>query len=360
MSTTKCVIRIDENGPRVESNGNIVASDLRLTLKDYLPEVTNWTTWNGTLNEGDEINITTPYKFIAVRARNKNTSSGSTITPSTGPDLISACLPANNSLASNCGCNASSGEDLGVLLDFEMNQYTTYTLDTKTIYSNNTLIFDCSNGATATGVTGWTGCTLSDTLSCGGTGATGATGAIGITGGIGATCDVGSTAGATAAAKGVYEYAFVGVLDDNNLVIKTSDAECDYKCKLDYYAYTKADNDYILFIFDNTAGKWVLVKFDQKISEVVANKTPFNIIELIEWSETSYTYENSNITMPSTAEGATGATGVNSYAGTVTELDGDMPVTFKMNSLFIMESATFTGKITSKLNNLDVNVLLAV
>jgi hypothetical protein len=356
-STTKCVIRIDENGPRVESNGNTVASDLKLTLKDYIPEVKNWTTWNGILNKGDEINISTPYKFIAVRARNTGTTTGSTINPPTGEiDLTSACLPANNSLASNCGCSDDAAVSSEVLLDFEMNQYTTYELDTKTIYSTNPYIFDCSHGATAAGVTGWNGCVVGTTEPCGVTGATGATGSVGITGGIGGTCVIGATTVAQPA-QGVYEYLFTGLLKDNNLVIKTEDAECDYKCKLDYYAYIKKDNDYVMFIWDDTAGKWVIVRLDVKISEVVENKTPYNIIELIEWSTTNYTYKDSNITMPSIESGATA---INSYEGSVTEQDVNMPVVFKMNSLFIMESKTFTGKITSRLNNLDVNVMLAV
>ncbi len=221
-----------------------------------------------------------------------------------------------------------------------MNQYTTYTLSNDTIYSDNPYIFDCSHGPTASGVTGWSGCTCIDTPSCGGTGATGVTGGIGITGGIGGTCDL----GATAPAKGVYNYVFTGYLKDNNLVIKSDEAENDYKCKLDYYAYVKADNEYILFIFDDTSGKWVIVKLDQKINEIVENKTPYNIIELIEWSETNYTYKDSNITMPAEM----GATGQNYYEGSISELDSNMPVTFKLNSLFIMESKTFTGKITSK------------
>jgi len=355
-STTKCVIRIDENGPRVESNSNVIASDLKLTLKDYIPEVTNWTTWNGILNEGETISISTPYKFIALRARNAGNSVGSTLNPPTGAiDLTSACLPANNSLASNCGCSDDSSSSNEVLLDFKMDQYTTYELDNKTIYSTNPYIFDCTNGATASGVTGWSGCVINSTDPCGVTGATGATGAVGITGGIGGTCIIGATTVA-APAKGVYEYAFVGLLKDNNLVIKTDEAECDYKCKLDYYAYTKTDNEYILFIWDDTAGKWVIVRLDEKISDIVTNKISFNIIELIEWSESVYSYKNSNITMP----GVTGATGTNSYEGSVTELDIDMPVEFKLNSLFIMESKTFTGIITSRLNNLDVNIMLAV
>lgn len=352
-STKKCIIKIDEDGPSIVSNGNVVASDLRLTLRDYLPNVTNWTTWNGILNKGDEITITTPYKFIALRARNNDTSTGSTI-DSSEENLISACLPANNSLANNCGCNAGSTSASEVLLDFEMNQFTSYALDTKTIFSENSLIFDCSHGPTAAGVTGWSGCTCIDTATCGGTGATGATAAIGITGGIGGTC----IAGATSAAKGVYEYAFVGYLKNNNLVIKSSAAENEYKCKLDYYAYTKADNEYILFIFDDTSGKWVIVKLDKKINDIVQNKTAYNIIELIQWSESNYIYGNSNISMPS-AIGYT-STNVNSFTGKVSELDSNMPVTFKMNSLFIMESDNFKGKITSKVNNLDVNIMLAI
>lgn len=354
-STKKCIIKIDEDGPSIVSNGNVVASDLRLTLRDYLPSVTNWTTWNGILNKGDEIAITTPYKFIALRARNNDTSTGSTIKATDGSiDLTSACLPANNSLANNCGCNAGSTSTTEVLLDFEMNQFTSYALDTKTIFSDNALIFDCSHGPTAAGVTGWSGCTCIDTATCGGTGATGATAAIGITGGIGGTC----VAGATSAAKGVYEYSFVGYLKNNNLVIKSSAAENEYKCKLDYYAYTKADNEYILFIFDDTSGKWVIVKLDKKINDIVQNKTAYNIIELIQWSESNYIYSNSNISMPS-AIGYT-STNVNSFTGTVSELDSNMPVTFKMNSLFIMESDNFKGKIISKVNNLDVNIMLAI
>jgi len=354
-STKKCIIKIDEDGPSIVSNGNVVASDLRLTLRDYLPSVTNWTTWNGILNKGDEIAITTPYKFIALRARNNDTSTGSTIKATEGSiDLTSACLPANNSLANNCGCNAGSTSTSEVLLDFEMNQFTSYALDTKTIFSDNALIFDCSHGPTASGVTGWSGCTCIDTVTCGGTGATGATAAIGITGGIGGTC----VAGATSTAKGVYEYSFVGYLENNNLVIKSSAAENEYKCKLDYYAYTKADNEYILFIFNNTLGKWVIVKLDKKINDIVQNKTAYNIIELIEWSESNYIYSNSNISMPS-AIGYT-STNTNSFTGKVSELDSNMPITFKMNSLFILESDNFKGKIISKVNNLDVNIMLAI
>ena len=352
-STKKCIIKIDENGPSIVSNGDTVASDLRLTLKDYLPSVTNWTTWNGSMKKGDEITITTPYKFIAVRARNSNTSTGSTIKATNGSiDLTSACLPANNSLASNCGCSAGSTGATGVLLDFEMNQFTSYALDTKTIYSNNALLFDCSHGPTGAGVTGWAGCTCVDVASCGGTGATSA--AIGITGATG-TCVVG---GATAVAKGVYEYSFTGYLKNNNLIIKSSAADNEYTCKLDYYAYTKVDNEYVLFIFNDTLGKWVIVKLDTKISDIVKNKTAYKIIELIEWSETNYIYKNSNVSMPS-AKGYT-STNINSFTGTISELDSNMPVTFKMNSLFIMESANFKGKITAKVNNLDVNIMLAI
>ena len=348
-STTKCVIRIDENGPRIESNGNSIASDLKLTLKDFLPSVTNWTTWNGTLQEGDEINITTPYKFIAVRARNLGTSGGSTISPPTGLDFTSACLPANNSLASNCGCGSSSESSDEVLLDFEINQYTTYTLDSKNIYSNNSYIFDCSHGSTAYGVTGWTGCDCNIVDDCGCTGATGATGA---TASFGATCNI----GATASAKGVYTYIFTAVLRNNQFVIKSDEAESTYKCKLDYYAYVKADDNKLVFVFDDTHGKWVIVRLDEKINDIIANNISYNVIELIEWSESNYTYKNSNITMPSEI----GYTGTNSYTGSVSELDLNMPVVFKINSLLIMESKTFTGKITSRLNNLDVNVMLAV
>ena len=358
--SSKCVIRIDENGPRIESNGNVVSSDLRLTLKDYLPNVTNWTTWNGVLNKDDEINISTPYSFIAVRARNLGTESGSTIL-GTGNDYLSACLPANNSLASNCGCNGDSGESSSnVLLDFDMNQQTTYTLDSKTIYSENTHIFDCSHGTVVTGAIGWTGCECSDTIDCdccGATGSTGATGSIGITGELGATCIIGATALETVLAKGVYQYAFSGVLRDNNIVIKTEEADNDYPCKLEYYAYSKVDNDYILFIFDDTHGKWLLIRLDEKINDIIVNKIPYNIIEVIEWSETNYTYETSNITMPSKEDFGSN---INSYEGSVSEIDENMPVIFKINSLLIMESKTFTGKIVSKLDNLDVNVMLAI
>ena len=98
------------------------------------------------------------------------------------------------------------------------------------------------------------------------------------------------------------------------------------------------------------------LRLDQKISDILENKIAYNIIEIIEWSETSYTVGNSNITIPS----IDGYTGTNTIEGTISELDSNMPVTFKLNSLFIMESSTFTGKIISKLNNLDVNVLLAI
>tara|TARA_R110000796_G_scaffold159388_8_gene276242 strand:- start:6103 stop:7128 length:1026 start_codon:yes stop_codon:yes gene_type:complete len=339
-STTKCVIRIDENGPRVESNGSVVAHDLKLTLKDYLPTVTNWTTWNGILNEGDEINISTPYKFIAVRARNAGTSTGSTINGNI--DLVSACLPANNSLASNCGCSDDTISSDEVILDFEMNQYTTYDLSLDTLYSDNEYVFDCTNGATATGVTGWIGCT----------GCTGATGYTGPAGATGATCGLETNA----PVKGVYGFAFVGVMRDNKFILKTDDAENNYKCGLEYHAYVKQDNNKIVFVFDDTHGKWVIVRLDENLNDIIKNIIGYNVIELIEWSETNENYKDSNISIPTSI----GYTGTNTYDGSISELDENMPVEFKMNSLFIMESKTFMGTITSRVNNLDVNVMLAI
>ena len=231
-----------------------------------------------------------------------------------------------------------------------MNQYTTYNLDEETIYSTNTEVFDFTHGATAYGVTGWLGCTCT-TIACGVTGATGATGP-------GNTYAIGGT-GATASAQGVYEYVFVGVLRDGKFDIQTTAGESDYKCDKAFYTYAKVDDDTIVFVFDDTTGRWLIVRLDQTITDIVTNDVSYNIMELIEWSTTSYTYNNSNITMPAIT-GATATNGTNSYAGTVTELDADMPVTFKLNSLFMMESKSFTGKITSRVNNLDVNIMLAI
>lgn len=344
-------INIDNDGPKVKSGKDTVQYEMSLSLKDYLPSVTNWTTWNGVLNENDEVGITGKYKFIFLRVRNNDATVQSSIT-----NYENYCNPVNGSLVKSCtGTGANAFSD--TLLNFEMNQYTAFDLDQNTLYLDSNLVFNCTNGATASGVTGWTGCTQSDTLDCGVTGATGATGAVGITGAIGATCDIGSTAGATAPTKGIYEFAFVGVLTDNNLVIKTGDAECDYKCKLDYYAFTNPNNDYILFIFDNTAGKWVLVKLDQKINDIVANKTVFNIIELIEWGEytNTYMYNSTNIALPGKIESG----GTVEYSGTKVVLDEGFPSTIKVNNLLILEADRFDGKIISKMDSMEVSMMLA-
>lgn len=342
-STTKRIIRIDENGPRVESNGNVIASDLKLTLKDFIPEITNWSTWNGTLQKGDTVDITTAYKFIAVRSRNNTQIDNSTI--STTPNLISACLPANNSLSSTCGCNADSEDSSSeVLLNFEMNQYTNYSLSESVIYSDNDIVLDFSRGATAIGVTGWSGCTCTD---CGTTGATG----------TGNNASIGVT-GLDVPAKGVYSYKFSSVLRNGKFVIKTTSADSLYKCDLDYYTFGKNSDDTIAIVFNDTAGKWVIVRLTETLTQVLNGSDTYQIIEMVEWSETNWTYKNSNITLPLEIS-SLGSTGTNSYSGTVTELDNNMPVTFKMNSLFIMECDSFKGTITSQLNNLDVNIMLA-
>jgi hypothetical protein len=359
MSSKGCYIEISNEGPKVRTlNGaDVVQYEKMLTLLDYKPTVTNWTTWNGTLNKSDEIGITGKYKFIFLRVRNEKNNTTSNGVVSSIMNYNNYCSPANNSLIKTC-CSSSAGANAtDTLLDFQINQYTYFNLDQNTLYLDSNLVFDCTHGATATGVTGWAGCTAATTLNCGVTGATGVTGSVGITGGIGATCDVGSTAGATAVVGGIYQFAFIGVLTDNNLVIKTGDAECDYKCQLDYYAFTNPNNDYILFIFDNTAGKWVLVKLDQKINDIVENKIAFNCIELIEWGDytNTYMYNSTNIALPGKVE----IGGTIEYSGNKVLLDSGFPSTIKVNNLLVLEADRFDGKIISQLDGMQVSMMLA-
>lgn len=340
-------INIDNGGPKVKSGKDIVQYERSLTLEDYLPNVTNWTTWNGVLSKDSEISITGKYKFIFLRVRNNDATIQSSIT-----NYQNYCDPIANSLVKSCtgtGTNAFSD----TLLNFEINQYTTFNLNQNTIYVDSSLVFDCSNGTTISGVTGWTGCTENTTLDCG---LTGTTGQIGITGGTG-TCDIGSTAGATAAIKGIYNYSFVGVLQDNNLVVKTEDADCDYKCNLDYYAFTNPKNDYILFIFDNTAGKWVVVKLNEKINDIIKNKIAFSVIEVIEWGDytNTYMYNDTNIALPGKVE----SVGTIEYSGTKVLLDEGFPTTIKINNLLVLEADSFDGKIISNMDNMEVSMMLA-
>jgi hypothetical protein len=187
----------------------------------------------------------------------------------------------------------------------------------------------------------------------GATGVTGATGMTGATGATGATCAGLSSIGAS----GIYNYSFSGVLRNNEFVIKDGTAECDYDCGLEYFAFVKNTSEYIVSVFDDTHGKWVMVRIDEKISEVLENNLPYNVIEVIEWGEytNTYMFESSNIALPGKVE--TG--GTISYEGQTIQLDKGFPSTIKFDSLFVMEADRFDGQLISQMDNMQVNLLLA-
>lgn len=313
-------IKIDGDGPKIVTNDKIIFSDISLSLKDFAPEVSNWSTINKVLDKDEFIEINDKWDFIFVRLRWLDK-------PSTGTNdgalsIYEACS-SNSTIKSNCGCSseetASTGKTAFVpsLATFETTQYTTYVLSDTFAY-------------------------LDTTLEAGPTGA---------------------TAG-TYKTEDLYDYVFPGILSNDTIFFKdvsamgpgaTGSNPYDVIDEL-YYSYTNQAKDVIL-IYDYDNSEWVLISTDTDLSAAVIDGTEniaINILNSVSWSSESYELGNSSIFLPELEN----SNGEFTIENTIDLIDENMPVTFKFSEILTLWSKTFTGKITSDFDNQEVHILL--
>lgn len=345
---TKQSIKIENTGVSINQNGNSITLDRNTSLEDYKPTITRNSSWTGILNKGDSVDLNM-FKFIFLRARKISDNSLDKNISSNITNIENYCSPAHNSLVNACGCS-SNGDNNDTLLEFEMNSYTNYTLNSKVLNFISDEVLDCSRGNAMPSIAvGWDGCELLDGGSCNTDPLENVISFQGATGGNCSSED-------NITVSGIYNYIFTGVLENYGLVIKNNSADCQYACKNDYYAFVKNDNEKVLVIFENIIGKWLVIRLDEKISDIIENEKFFNITEVIELSDynKSVNFNNSGILLPTNNQDD-----VNYFknSGDINILDNTNNI--KINNLLVLESDRFDGKIVSKMDDIKLSINLS-
>lgn len=339
-------IRITETGVYINQDGNTISYDKNSSLMDYKPELNSNSSWTGILNKGDEVSLQMS-KFMFLRARGLNEPVKTDSCNFT--NFTNYCSPAHNTLINSCGCCSNVGGS-DTILEFQMNSYTNFKLDSKTLFLDSEHILDCTDGNSvleSSPTEGWTGPEMLECVTCEEP-ETPLENRITIQGTLSNTC-VSTT---PIQLNGIYNFVFIGVLENNGLVIKSTNADNDYNIKNDYYAYVKNDNSRILIIFNSSKGAWDLLELDTPINEIVENLTEFNIIEAYRLGSYADTQilTNTNIYLPQNVDIL--------YTGEKNILDTQNIV--KVNNLLVIESDRFDGKIVCKSDNVKLSINLGM
>jgi len=304
-------IKINENGPQIKVNGSTTFTDANLSLKDFAPAVTSWSSTTQVLNKGEEIVIDEKWTFMFVRLRwldaKKNSKDDGALS------IYDACSTIA-SVATNCGCDStatlSSGKTVYVpsLATFETTQYTEYLLSTEFGY-------------------------LDTTIALGPTGAK--------------TTDL-------------YDHQFSAILSDDILYFydvtagATGATANPYPIDEEYYTYVNQEKD-VIFVYDYDNLEWILLSTDTDLSDVDGTENiAINILDQASWGATSHEIGNSMVFAPE----LTNANGTLKIADTVDLEDENMPVSFKFSELLSFSAYKFSGKIISDLDNQEINIML--
>lgn len=310
-------IKIDENGPKIVSNGKNIFTDVSLSYKDFMPAVESWTSITKVLDKNETIEITDKYDYIFVRLRwlDKPTSSED------GALSIYDGCSSNASVAANCGCSkdeeTSDGKTAFVpsLATFETTQYTEYLLSSEFGF-------------------------LDTDLEAGPTGA---------------------TAG-TYKTEDLYDHIFSAVLSGDTLFFPGATAygpgatganPYDSIDEL-YYSYANQAED-VLFVYDYDNSEWILISTNDDLSAIDGTENvAIDILNAVSWSADSYELGNSSVFVPDLET----VDGTFKITDTIDLVDENMPVTIKFSEILSLGAKKFTGTITSDLNNQEINILL--
>lgn len=310
MAYSKNII-INEDGPKIYSNGNLLFNDISLTLKDYSPAVNKTSSTSIILNKGDEYIINGKWSFLYIRMRwlDKPVKSNNG-----GFSIYDACS-STSVVAKNCSCDntvekKSEGKTVAVptLATIQMDHYTEYLLSSGFGYLNTDITF----GATGTKV------------------------------------------------NDLYDNNFNAVIMDDVLYFKngigpTGATANPYPIDKEYYAYVNQDKD-VLFVFDIGNDEWVLINTDTDLSIIDGTENILiNNIEQVTWGVTSEELGNSSNFIPANI----GPTNSDTFtiSGSIDIKDENQPVTFKFSEIFVFNAFKFSAKIISDIDNQEINIL---
>ena len=310
-------IKIDEDGPKIKVNGSTAFTDATLSLKDFAPAVTSWSSSTQVLNKGEEIVIDGKWTFMFVRLRWQDAArSGS----NDGALSIYDACSTIATVASNCGCGPTGATGSGKtayvpsLATLETTQYTEYLLSSEFSYLDTTI--------TLTGPTGATGPAPQVT--------------------------------------DLYDHQFSAVLSDDILYFAgvtggaTGATANPYPSNMEYYTYLNQDKD-VLMVYDYDNSDWILMSTDTDLSAVDGTENvAINTVDQASWGATSHELGNSMILIPELSN----ANGTLQISTSIDLEDDNMPVAFKFSELLSFSAYKFSGKIISDLDNQEINILL--
>ena len=122
-----------------------------------------------------------------------------------------------------------------------------------------------------------------------------------------------------------------------------------------FYSYVNEDNN-VLLAYDINSNYWKLIYTDTDLSSIDGTQNShINIIDQVSWSSISDEIGNSATYIPE----AKNSNGAFYTDGVVDLIDDGMPIKYKVNGLFVMDSSNFIGKFTSKVDGQQVNILLS-
>ena len=312
MTTYNKNININENGPKITSNGNLVFSDVSLSLKDFTQSVDNWSSSTYLLDKNEEIVIDGKWKFLFVRLRwldKPKTSDDGSLT------IYDACSSIS-SVGSKCGCSsgatASSGKTAPIpsLATFQTTQYTEYMLSNEFSYLDTTVT-------------------------------------------------LGPTGASAPKVKDLYDHQFSAVLSSNFLYFAgvtgaTGATANPYPANKEYYSYVNQALN-VIFVYNLDTSKWVLVSTDTALSGVDGtSNVAINTLDTADWSAISSEIGNSSKFIPELTNG----NGTLKVDKSIDLEDANMPVSFKFSEVLLLPAYKFTGKIVSDLNNQEINIML--
>ena len=305
-------IKIDENGPKIYSNGSTIFSDVSLSLKDFAPTVNSWNSSTQILNKGESIIINDKWDFVYIRLRwldkpNNGTDDGAL-------SIYEACSSISlTSNASACGCSTTNEPTLSSktafvssLATLEVTQYTEYLLSENFAY--------LTSGATSI----------------------------------------------LAGMQDLYDHSFNAVISNDILYFygatagPTGATANPYPINQEYYSYTNQDKS-ILLVYDIHNTNWRLISTSTNLNNVTGTENiQITILNSAIWSTISHQLGNSLSFLPQLSN----SNGSFKITESIDLEDLNMPVNFKFSELFTYTAHKFKFKITSDLNNQAINILI--